>query len=341
MAMMDYETFKGIVLNEFKNYLSDDLRDREFTIHKVNKVNQIMDGMTIGSPKNGNGEKFAPTIYVNNMYEQYKELEDLEQVLKHNAQAYERALEQGVKYVTMSEDLLHKKDKIVFELINAEQNEELLRGIPYRPFYDLAVIYRVVIEVGEQNIASAIVTNDMAMEMGLTEEELFRHAAENTRSLFPVEIKPISQIMREILERQGMEEGMIECLIPEPSEREMMYVISNNMGINGAAAMLYEKELGELADKIDSDLIILPSSVHEVIAVPDLGGDPLEMADMVREVNQMAVRLEERLSNQVYKYDRQERKLSKISGIPEVSIAEGESVPTKKAETIGAGQPKR
>jgi hypothetical protein len=42
-------------------------------------------------------------------------------------------------------------------------------------------------------------------------------------------------------------------------------VISNEKGINGAASMLYENELHELAESLESDLYILPSSVHEVI----------------------------------------------------------------------------
>lgn len=45
------------------------------------------------------------------------------------------------------------------------------------------------------------------------------------------------------------------------------YVISNNKGINGAVSMLYEDGLHDLAEKLGSDLYIMPSSIHEVIAV--------------------------------------------------------------------------
>lgn len=54
----------------------------------------------------------------------------------------------------------------------------------------------------------------------------------------------------------------------------------------------------------------MPSSTQEMIAVSTNLGTPDKVADMVYEVNQDAVREEERLSNQVYKYDAKTREIS-------------------------------
>ena len=94
-----------------------------------------------------------------------------------------------------------------------------------------------------------------------------------------------------------------------PPEADM-YVISNETRINGAVSMLYETELHELAEKLGSDLYILPSSIHEVIAVSATGGDPEELAQMVEDVNMGQVEIGERLSNQVYHYDKNLRQLT-------------------------------
>jgi len=93
-------------------------------------------------------------------------------------------------------------------------------------------------------------------------------------------------------------------------------VISNQRGINGAVSMLYEDGLHELAEKLDSDLYIMPSSVHEVIAVSSNMGDPNELAQMVADTNMDQVSLDERLSNQVYHYDKDLRKLSLATDTP-------------------------
>ena len=100
------------------------------------------------------------------------------------------------------------------------------------------------------------------------------------------------------------------------SPDQAMYVISNDRGLNGAISMLYEDKLHGLAEEIGTDLYIMPSSVHEVIAVSSNMGDPNELAQMVAEINMDQVSLEERLSNQVYHYDKDLRKLSLATDTP-------------------------
>ena len=65
-----------------------------------------------------------------------------------------------------------------------------------------------------------------------------------------------------------------------------------------------------MAEKIGSDLYILPSSIHEVIAVSTDFGSPDELAEMVYEINMDQVDINDRLSNQVYCYDKDLRTLA-------------------------------
>ena len=96
----------------------------------------------------------------------------------------------------------------------------------------------------------------------------------------------------------------------------MMWIISNERGINGACSMLYEDNLHKLAMELETDLYILPSSVHECIAVSASMGDPNELAEMVNEINMDQVALEDRLSNQVYHYDKDARRLTLATDTP-------------------------
>lgn len=66
----------------------------------------------------------------------------------------------------------------------------------------------------------------------------------------------------------------------------------------------------KIADITGTDLYLIPSSTQEMIAVSTNLGTPDKVADMVYEVNQDAVREEERLSNQVYKYDAKTKEIS-------------------------------
>ena len=72
--------------------------------------------------------------------------------------------------------------------------------------------------------------------------------------------------------------------------------------------MLNTDFLSTLADEIKTDFFILPSSVDELIAVPDFTDGSIEtvmeLKKMVESVNQEVVSEEEFLSNQIYRYSK-------------------------------------
>jgi len=105
----------------------------------------------------------------------------------------------------------------------------------------------------------------------------------------------------------------------EPTPADNMWIIGNEKGINGAASMLYEENLHQLAEKLGDDLLILPSSIHEVIAIPAemAEGGLGRLTEMVQEINMGSLELKERLSNSVYHYDRNARKVTLAAESPE------------------------
>lgn len=153
----------------------------------------------------------------------------------------------------------------------------------------------------------------MAKKEDLTENDLYNAANKNTKELFPILVKNMNEVISEIIfgdsELSGeMEEEFKEVMMETQDERSM-YVITNESKLFGAASMLYEEPLHELAEKIGSDLYILPSSIHKVIAVSADFGSPDELAEMVYEINMDQVDINDRLSNQVYCYDKDLRTL--------------------------------
>ena len=192
----------------------------------------------------------------------------------------------------------------------------MLAEAPNRQFQDLSIMYRWVIKVEDAGVQSTVVRNNLAEQLGLSEEQLFKLAVENTRRIFPPTIKNMNEVIRDMFMKDGMPPEIAEMMIGEMPPDQAMYVISNDRGLNGAISMLYEDKLHGLAEEIGTDLYIMPSSVHEVIAVSSNMGDPNELAQMVAEINMDQVSLDERLSNQVYHYDKDLRKLSLATDTP-------------------------
>lgn len=317
--MMDYQIFKDVVEEKFISFLPEEYQNSQIQIHPVNKVNLTLDGLSLSSNKPGTN--ISATIYVNHMYEDYVTTGELDATLMRAADNFVKAMEQkeniNISELTNADDA---KDKIVFQLVNKEYNKKMLANMPHREFKDLAIIYRRVVRNNGEGLASIPIHNAFAETLGLSEEQMFNLAAENTKRLLPPVIKSMNDVMKEIFAKDGMPEEIAELMTAEIPPEQQMYVISNSKGINGAVSMLYEDELHTLSEKIDSDLYILPSSIHECIAISTNMGEPDALAEMVTEINMGQVALDERLSNQVYHYDRDSRKLSLATDTPNKSL---------------------
>lgn len=82
----------------------------------------------------------------------------------------------------------------------------------------------------------------------------------------------------------------------------MGYVITNDSMFKGASAILDKVSLKILGDKLNvCRFIVLPSSIHEMIVIPDCGEFNTDsLGEMVRDINEQQVRAEERLTNRAY-----------------------------------------
>ncbi len=62
-----------------------------------------------------------------------------------------------------------------------------------------------------------------------------------------------------------------------------MYVLSNKSKLNGSGCIFYHNLLHSLCEKLECDLYILPSSIHEVILIPAYDHDSYdELTSMVK-----------------------------------------------------------
>lgn len=310
--MMDYEMFLGTVREKFMDYMPERFRRGKMEIRAVTKVNTTLDALTIFMPEN---ERVSPNYYVNEMYEQYKEIGNLDAALHLIAAEYTEILEKTMT-VKPELDIDELKDNVIFVLVNTEQNRELLANVPSKPFQDLSVIFRWVMSQNANGMLGSIVTTSMMEAAGLTVESLMEHAVENTKRICPPKVISMQKAMMEV-NPENFEPELVELLEQmEEDPKETTWIITNEAGINGASAMLYEENLHKLAEKMGTDMYLLPSSIHEWLAVSVDKEKPEVLADMVQEINMENVRLEERLSNNVYHYDKDLRKVTMATDVP-------------------------
>ena len=101
----------------------------------------------------------------------------------------------------------------------------------------------------------------------------------------------------------------LQADVRQHQAREIPMLILTNAGKTyGACCILYPKVLEQLAERVDGDYYLIPSSVHEFILLPvDQGRSAEELKEMIVEVNSTELTPEEILSDQLYLYSSQER----------------------------------
>lgn len=296
--MMNYNEFKEIVTMNFLDYMPDKYQKMKLRVNSVNKINKTLDAITLHN--DGKSRCISPTLYINDIYDVYVKTGDISAVLREAAETMDIAF--GSIPTNINIDF-NARENIIFQLINTEQNKKLLNDVPHREFLDLSIIYRMVIKIDEYGMRSAVISNDIVQEFGMDETELYNCAIENTKRI----LKPtVTSMYDMIVKRLKMPAEIADVVDPD----NMMWVISSKYLFDGAGFIIYEDILHELAEMLGTDLYILPSSIHECLAVSTNMAEPYELEDMVKEVYLDGIELEERLSNKVYLYDRTLRKLT-------------------------------
>lgn len=162
---------------------------------------------------------------------------------------------------------------------------------------DLKAEYVVPLDDGKAG-KSMIITNKVRKALWFKHNDLRTAAIFNTAEYYEFNVYPMKDMLKEL----GMAAGeMMESIEEIPQTN--MYVITSRDKRYGATALMYPTVFARLADGLQSDLLIIPSSIHEVIVIAEEGTVSVEeYKEMVMAVNETEVLPEERLSEHVYRY---------------------------------------
>ena len=249
---MDMEVFARKICAAVEKELGREFRAEAREVRKNNGI--LLHGLLISSK----GETVVPTIYLERFLEAHESGMPFKEVVNRVLSAYKESSAGRIdmEFFKSFEDV---RDRICYRLIGRKGNEELLDGIPYIEFLDLAICFYYSYH-GEMLGDGTILIHNSHMEMwGTNTEELFDLAGRNTRKLFPWECKGLDEVLGEMADPG---EGA-EAEEPEGTFREgPMKVLTNSKRVHGAACILYPGVLDEVAQEIGSGFFILPSSVH-------------------------------------------------------------------------------
>lgn len=288
-------------VKEFATYVAgriEEMTGCNAQVHEVTKNNgNRLTAVTIRE----DGCNIAPTIYVNDGFERYQDGTPVDELIDSYLRTYENSKPSSDFSVDFFTDFEQAKERLTMKLVNAEKNASLLAEVPHCLLGDLAILFQVQVEATEFGNATITVRNEHKDMWKVGTAVLFDYAKHNMEEKQPIRI----QSMIEVLSEMMGDDVPAEMLAGESP----MWVMSNESKINAASGMIFTEKLQEFAELHDCNIFILPSSIHELLLVPDNGGIEVDtLSNMVREVN-LTLSPEEVLSDSVYYYDMEQRSL--------------------------------
>lgn len=297
-SFMNFSLFTAAVMEKLQEKLGSGYKVFSHPVKKNNSME--LTGVIV----EGENCNTSPAIYMDDFYKDYRKNVSIDEIAETVYGIFCQS--RFTQSVDLSDFTVYEKaaEKIAFKLINYEKNRELLKEIPYKAFYNLAIVfYYLVQEPPFCGNASILIKNVHLKTWGVSQEELWVKAMANTPIIFPAQIEAIEDVIADMLEicmkkdyvkQADSEEGAIP-----------MYVLSNKQKLQGASCMLYPGILKQFAMEKNSDLYILPSSIHEVILLAaSAEKDKEALLEMVSDINRTQVEASEVLADAVYYYRR-------------------------------------
>lgn len=295
---MEMESFAENVKECVKERLGEGY---SVTVRKVDKNNGVAyTGLCVTK----DDASMSPVVYMNGYYDTYKKGNTTPaDAADHVADICRR----NRHTVNMKRFLDYKdvRGSIVYKLINTDKNRELLEDLPHMEFLDLSIVFQCLMENEEIGTATILIHNAHLKLWGVSVEELYRAAEENTPKLRGYEIKSMKEMLCEIMQREKTDKKSDCGVFMEDLESGIpMYVLSNRHKTDGAVCILYPNLLKDFSYALGSGFYIIPSSVHEVLLLPAENTDNREeFREIIREVNDTQLMEEEILSYSLYHYD--------------------------------------
>ena len=293
---MGFQKFVENIVDLLQERMGDAYEIRVLHVTKNNDVEQT--GIAITRQE----DSIFPTIYLEGLYQEYREGEMLGVLVERIINCHEEqsmALELDMDFFR---DYGRVKDRIFYKLVSLEKNKKFLRDAPHLRWHDLAIVFYYELEKDMVEGGSITIKRQHMLMWKQNAESLYRTARRNTKRDMPELLVSMGELISEMTGVSVRED-----------DATPMYVLTNQEKRFGASAMLYSEKIGQLAERFGCDVLILPSSVHEVLLIPD---DHIReyafYRQMVAEVNRTQVEPEEVLSYGLYRYCRKEAEIEEI-----------------------------
>lgn len=309
--MIAEKVFAEGVAKDIRNYLPPEYENAEFQVVQKNKNNGVQ---LIGVQVNLPGKDLSPIIYVEQFFDEIRQGEPVEQVMNRFARCIEQS--SRAPFMNSDIDLMNYdslKEHLAIKIVNTKANQKMLQEMPHENIEDLSAICYVNFPVdSREGKATMQVRNEHLNIWNIDEKELFQQARVNKQLVNTPILGSMDEMMLNTFFGERHLKNILDVDTTEfgHSLHGTAYVLTNVETYYGASMITQPEVINKLEQLFPEGFYVIPSSVHEVLIVPNNGEmDPKRLGEMVREVNRAEVEREEVLSDRVYSYDKDKHQI--------------------------------
>ncbi|MBQ2901709.1 MAG: hypothetical protein IJE49_07665 [Agathobacter sp.] len=295
MKHMRYQKF----IETVKEHIQQELQKTVYVYPVLKNNGAIYDGLVILDPI----LNISPTIYLNPYFHRYLDGVSLEDIYEDILKTYHENLPQEDFDITLFRDYKKAQERIVMKLINAEKNKQLLKQVPHILVYDLAIVFQCSVSDFMNEYATILIYNQHLKLWNITVEDLYETALINSPRILNSRLDNLHDVFAYITEES------LSFL-----EELNISILTNHLRVHGATCMTYPGILDEIASIYQDDIIIIPSSIHEVLVFPKNnmpeGYTYDDLDAMIQEVNETQLTDDEILSDHIYCYHRDTKEIT-------------------------------
>lgn len=278
--MLNYEKFKEIFKRKLEALFKEECPGWTLTDDVRFSINRKICSVRAVPPGEGEGS-VLPSFRYDDLYSSYAAGTTIPAMAEGILRSVLFFAENPPDIEAPSDAFEEEPDELGFIIINKTMNTELLKTHPHVDFLDLAIVFKVISRSSEEAELSALVTEEMAEEMGLSAEEMLEKACDTMFEKYPVVAE----------------------------EKDGAFILSAENSPFVTHALADTGLLSALAEETEGDLYVMPLTLR-MIAVFPAGDFPLEELKTTAEKMFKFSSLEDRLSRHVYLYSRAEELLT-------------------------------
>lgn len=177
------------------------------------------------------------------------------------------------------------KDKLQIRIYDPDFSRDLLEGKVVTHIGDFALVYMATLYESEKKLGNLMFTPELMDALGIDIQTLHRDAMISDMNYEPVLFTTEDLIEAFALKKPLFAINLFNRKVRMRGDKLPMLTLTKGNQMNGASLILHKSIRKKIGDIVGGNFYVLPSSIHEVMIIPEEGFEAGELSKLVSTCN--------------------------------------------------------